>query len=369
MNDAPLLNLLVDLDSSLAEPSPGVDAAAPAAADERTLAWIDDAFGGAWSSEALAGSNLVARREGAPIGFATLDSAGPRYAWLHGLAREPGVGIFGPIGVAADARGRGIGTRLVRGALHALRERGYARALIPAVGEGLVEFYARACGARVAERFERAALLRTSRRTLIMASGNGSNFAAVLDAARDGSLPITIAGLVCNDPSAYVLERARAAGVTRVRVVAWERAAETRAAYDARLLDAAASLQPDLVLLLGWMHLLSVPFVAAFPHLINLHPAFLPLDPQRDEVTLPDGTILPAFRGPRAVRDALDAGCRWTGATLHRVTIETDRGPVLTRKPVRVLEGEEEAQLMPRVHEIERVVVRGGVIRWLYEHP
>ncbi len=369
MKDAPLLNLVVDLDSSLAEPSPGVDIAAPAPADGQTLAWIDDAFGGAWSSEAFAGSNLVVRRNGDPIGFATLDSAGPRYAWLQGLAREPGIGIFGPTGVAPDARGQGLGTRLLRGALNALRERGYARALIPAVSEGLVDFYARACGARVAERFERAALLRPARRTLIMASGNGSNFAAVLDAARDGSLPIAIAGLMCNDPRAYVLERARSAGVTEVRVVAWDRAAESRAAYDARLLDAAASLQPDLVLLLGWMHLLSDAFVAAFPQLINLHPAFLPLDPQRDDVTLPDGTIAPAFRGPRAVRDALASGCRWTGATLHRVTIDTDRGPVLTRKPVRVFDGEEEARLMPRVHEIERVVVRTGVMRWLYEHP
>jgi phosphoribosylglycinamide formyltransferase-1 len=369
MNDAPLFNLVVDLEPHLAESSPGIEVAPPAPADGRTLAWIDDAFGGAWSSEAFAGSNLVARRNDDPIGFATLDASAPRYAWLEGLAREPGVGIFGPIGVVPDARGRGIGTRLLRAALKALRERGYARALIPAVGKDLVEFYARACGALVAERFERGGLLRASRRTLIMASGNGSNFAAVLGAARDGSLPIAVAGLVCNDPKAYAIERASAAGLTHVDVVAWDRAAETRAAYDARLLDAAKALQPDLVLLLGWMHLLSDGFVAAFPHLINLHPAFLPLEPQRDEVTLPDGAVAPAFRGSRAVRDALAAGCRWTGATLHRVTIETDRGPVLTRKPVRVLDGEEEAQLMPRLHEIERTVVRSGVMRWLYERP
>ena len=59
------------------------------------------------------------------------------------------------------------------------------------------------------------------------------------------------------------------------------------------------------MLLLGWMHLLSDSFVRAFPQMLNLHPAFLPLDPRRDDVVMPDGTQMPAFRGPRAVRDAL----------------------------------------------------------------
>ena len=64
-------------------------------------------------------------------------------------------------------------------------------------------------------------------------------------------------------------------------------------------------MRPDLVLLLGWMHLLSDGFVATFPELINLHPAFLPLDPQRDDVVFPDGAQTAAFRGAYAVRDAL----------------------------------------------------------------
>jgi phosphoribosylglycinamide formyltransferase-1 len=117
------------------------------------------------------------------------------------------------------------------------------------------------------------------------------------------------------------------------------------------------------------MHLLPVSFVRAFPELMNLHPAFLPLDPRRDDVVMPDGTAIPAFRGPRAVRDALAGSSRWVGATLHRVTGETDRGPVMARKPLRVRDGESEEELMERVHEIERGVVRAGVTRWLYERP
>jgi phosphoribosylglycinamide formyltransferase 1 len=121
------------------------------------------------------------------------------------------------------------------------------------------------------------------------------------------------------------------------------------------------------VLLLGWMHLLSGSFVRAFPQMLNLHPAFLPLEPERDDVVMPDGTKTAAFRGPHAVRDALAASSEWVGATLHRVTDATDRGPVLARKPLRVGPGEGEAHLMERVHEIERGVVRAGITRWLYE--
>jgi phosphoribosylglycinamide formyltransferase-1 len=199
-----------------------------------------------------------------------------------------------------------------------------------------------------------------------MASGNGSNFQAVADAVRSETLPIDIVALMSNNLHAFALVRARDAGIPS-HVIAWNRRDESREQYDRHLLDAAAAERPDLVIMLGWMHLLSNSFVDAFAEIVNLHPAFLPLDPARDELTMPDGTQIPAFRGPRAVTDALAASSPWVGATLHRVTQATDRGPVLARKPVRVARGEEEAQLMERVHEIERGVVRSGLMRWLYE--
>jgi phosphoribosylglycinamide formyltransferase 1 len=363
-----MFNLVVELDRRFeTEPVAGIDVGLPGLPDERTTAWIDDVFGGSWSSEAHAGSNIVARRDGAPAGFATIDPQGLRFAWLDGLAREPGIGVFGPLGVAPGERKRGLGTLLLRRALDALRERGYERALIPAVGDELIQYYARSVGAQIVERFERDSLYRPARRVLVMASGNGSNFQAVLDASLCSALPIEIAGLLANNPRAYVLERARHAGMESIKVVAWNRNEETREEYDARLLAAAQSARPDLVLLLGWMHLLSDSFVGAFPELLNLHPGFLPLDPARDEVTMPDGARIPAFRGARAVRDALAASSAWVGATLHRVTNATDRGPVLARKPLRVAEGEDEEHLTDRVHDIERAVVRAGIMHWLYE--
>jgi phosphoribosylglycinamide formyltransferase-1 len=363
-----LFNLIADLDEHRsAEPPKRFNVAEPVEADERTLAWIDDVFGGWWSSEAYAGANIIARAGNEPAGFVTID-ASMKFSWLDGLAREPGVGVIGPFGVAPDSRSQGLGRALVRSGLNALMDRGYERALIGAVGsEELARYYADAAGARIAERFDRAALLRPRRRTLVMASGNGSNFQAVLDAARSGVLPIEVVALLSDNPGAYAIQRARTAGMDSVRVVAWNRGAEPRREFDARLLEAARSVEPDLVLLLGWMHLLSGSFVSAFPEMLNVHPAFLPLDPERDDVVMPDGTRTPAFRGPHAVRDTLAASCVWVGATVHRVTADTDRGPVLARKPLRVESGEEEAPLMERVHELEREVVRAGVMRWLYE--
>ena len=370
---AVLANLVVELDERFdarrAPPEPrDVLVAAPVEADERVLAWIDAEFGGCWSSEAHAGKNALAFRGDMPAGFATFDPKGLRFAWLRGLARERDVGMFGPLGVASHLRGGGIGRALVWHALAGLRATGYARGLIAAVGdEALIRFYTEAAGARVAERFDAASLTAPRPRVAVMASGSGTNLQAVLDGTRSGRLPIDVVALIANDPQAGAIERARAAAVPTIEILPWRRNEEPRAAYDARLLQAVTAIAPDLVLLLGWMHLLAEPFVNAFPNVLNVHPAFLPLDPENDDVGLPDGSRIPAFRGPQAVRDALAAGSAWVGATVHSVTPETDRGPVLARKPLRVARGDTVSSVMERLHPIEHRLVAGAIVRWLYE--
>ena len=222
-----LCNLVVDLGEPFATDSPaGVEIAAAGVADERTLAWIDDTFGGFWSSEARAGRNVIARRGDTPVGFATIDAKGLNFVWLEGIARDASLGIFGPLGVAHDERKSGLGTALLRSALNALRERGYDRALIAAVGEELVGYYSDAIGARVSQRFDRDALYRPARRTLVLASGNGSNFQALVDATREGTLPLDLVALFSNNLHAYALVRARDAGVPS-HLVAWNRGAES----------------------------------------------------------------------------------------------------------------------------------------------
>jgi phosphoribosylglycinamide formyltransferase-1 len=331
------------------------------------LAWIDMEFGGAWSSEALAGKNLIVRSGRRYAAFATYDPQGVSYAWLRGAAQEPGTGVFGPFGVAPEFRGSPLGENVLVATLCALREAGYARALIPAVGEGaLVQYYARACDAEVVERFDGAHFTSKRYRTVVLASGNGSNFQSVIDGVAAGDIPLDLALLLTNRANAYALERAGIAGVAHV-AFPWDRKAQSRAEYDRALLEIVRREEPDLLLLLGWMHVLDDVFVAAHPHTINIHPAFLPLDQRRDEVGFPDGSVTPAFRGAHAVRDALAWGSRWVGASCHRVTLEADRGPVLTRKPLAIAPGETEEAILDRLHPLEHRVLAGGIRRWVFE--
>ncbi len=371
-----MVNLLVELDARFdadarARALRTLDAAGYTCdtserADERTLAWIDETFGGTWSGETAAGSAYVARRDGAPVGFAAFDARGLHFAWLRGLGTRDGVGIFGPFGVAPEHRGRGVGAALLTLALCALRARGYAQALIPAVGgDPLIAYYARACGAFVIEHFDLASFTPRPVRTVVMASGSGSNFQAVIDRVREG-LPLDLTALVCNKRQAYAIERARGAGIEAV-VLPWDRATRSRAQYDAELCAAVAACAPEMILLLGWMHLLDRTFVETFPELINVHPAYLPLDGSRNEVGMPDGSTIPAFRGAHAIGDALAAKSPWVGVSVHLVTLETDRGPILARKPLRVRADEAEATLMERVHAIEHHLVIAGIRRRLFE--
>lgn len=334
---------------------------------ERILAWIDEEFGGTWSSEAATGGIWIAEDSAGPVGFAAYDPRGLRFHWLRAWTQRPSVGIFGPMGVVPRARRTGLGTTLVRAALFSLAERGYRQALIPAVaadGE-LPDFYERAAGARFVENVD---LLRRGRRwrTTVLASGNGSNFQAVVDAVAAGSLPLEISALVVNRPQAFALERAALAGVPAT-TVRWDRGGESREAYDERLLRVVAETEPQLLLLLGWMHVLPATFVARFPETLNVHPAFLPLDPAADSVTMPDGTTIPAYRGAHAFDDALAAGSPWAGASVHRVGVAVDRGELLARAPIRLDETLGRDAQFEALHAIERRVVATAVRRWAFE--
>ncbi len=337
---------------------------------ERILAWIDAEFGGTWSSEAAAGGIWIAEDERGPIGFAAYDPRGLRYHWLRAWAERDSVGVFGPIGVLERARGTGLATVLARAALFSLRERGYRQALIPVVRPDLVPFYERALDARLVESVDVGRGGRRAR-TVVLASGNGSNFEAVAQAAGAAAaaaeaLPLEIAGLVVNRSGAFALERARRLAIPAT-LVAWDRGAESRETYDGRVLAAVAAYEPELVLLLGWMHVLPATFVARFPEALNVHPAFLPLDPAADVVTMPDFTTIPAFRGARALDDALAAGSAWAGASVHRVGVAVDRGVVFARAPLRLVAGEARSDLDARLHALERRVVRTAILRWSWE--
>ncbi len=333
--------------------------------DERLAAWIDFHFPGSWwSFEAGAGSAWVAERGGRIAGFAAFGARGLTFRWLRAWRERADVGVFGPFGVAEAQRGSGVGAALLTAALCALRETGYRFALIPAVGgDALIAMYERRTGASVVEEIS----YDVGRfRAVILASGAGTNARNVLERASAGALPLEIMAVIANDPRAGALDAARAHGV-EVPAVVWDRARETRAQYDARLIEAVARTRPQLVLLLGWMHLLPPEFPARFPATINLHPSFLPLDPAADEVIAPDNTVIPALRGAHALRDALRAGVPWTGASVHYVTEATDRGAVLVRIPLPVGDVTTPEALRERVRPVEFTAVSAAIRRWSFE--
>ena len=104
--------------------------------------------------------------------------------------------------------------------------------------------------------------------------------------------------------------------------------------------------------------------MASFSEILNLHPAYLPLDPAADRVTLPDRSTQRVYRGPRAVDDALSDGAGWIGATVHRVERAVDRGAVIARAALQLRPGEPREELEARLHALERDVVREAIVRW-----
>lgn len=169
----------------------------------------------------------------------------------------------------------------------------------------------------------------------VLASGSGSNFEALTAALNVAGSPARVEVLVCNVPGAGALARAERLGVSSV--VAAHRDFAGREAFDAQLVELLRDRGIELVCLAGYMRLVSSTFLRAFPaRVLNLHPA-----------------LLPSFPGLHAVRQALDAGVRVTGCTVHFVDEGTDTGPIIAQAAVPVLPGDDEASLGARVHAAE----------------
>jgi phosphoribosylglycinamide formyltransferase-1 len=330
--------------------------------DERLCAWIDWQFAPSWwSSETRDGSVWYAQTAGGEIaGFAAFGSYDRSAQWLAAYRQRSDVGLFGPYGVAEAHRKTGIGSALLTAALCGLAD-DVPNAVIPAVGgEQLIASYQQRTDAQVVETYDFD--LRPAR-AVIMASGNGTNAQAVIDEVQAGNSALTIAAVVTNDASARVRERARNADLAEEAIV-WDRAGESRAAYDARVSEAVARYEPDLILLLGWMHLLPAAFLERFPETLNVHPAFLPFDPRSDDVVMPDGTSIPAFRGARSPEATIKAGVAWAGASVHKVTPATDRGAILVRTPLALAPGTTLAQFRDGIRPLEHAAVTKAIRRW-----
>jgi phosphoribosylglycinamide formyltransferase-1 len=133
---------------------------------------------------------------------------------------------------------------------------------------------------------------------------------------------------------------------------------------EAKLASLLRLFQVDLLVLAGWMRILSASFLEQFPRrVINLHPALLPDNGQGTTYTTTGGIALPVFRGLHAVRQALDARVKVTGSTVHYVTAEVDAGPVICREEVAIEAGDTEETLHERIKAVEHQLIVEAVRR------
>jgi phosphoribosylglycinamide formyltransferase-1 len=171
----------------------------------------------------------------------------------------------------------------------------------------------------------------------VLGSGSGSNFQALLDAIDEGRLLARVAIVLSDNPQAFILERARAQGIPAQLIDCGGHArlfpGDEQSRVAAILLEAGV----DYVCLAGFMRLVKRPLLAAFPgRILNIHPS-----------------LLPAFPGLEAWKQALDAGVDETGCTVHLVDDGMDTGPIVMQERVPVLPGDTPASLHARIQQVE----------------
>lgn len=186
---------------------------------------------------------------------------------------------------------------------------------------------------------------------VILISGAGSNMTAIADAARRErwaeTLDARVAAVIANRPQAAGLAAARERDLPTE--VVDHRGFDSREAFDAALAQAIDAHAPALVVLAGFMRILTPGFVARYAgRLINIHPS-----------------LLPAFPGLDTHRRAIEAGCRVAGASVHHVTAELDHGPILEQAAVPVLAGDTPERLAARVLAQEHRIYPRAVARLL----
>ena len=179
----------------------------------------------------------------------------------------------------------------------------------------------------------------SSFRVVVLASGGGTNLQAILDQLHGGEEGIEVVGVGSDKQGAMALERASRAGVETAVFTAAEY--KDRAARDQALGDWIEGCEPDLVVLAGYMQLLSPEFVGRFRNrVINVHPA-----------------LLPAFPGINAVQQAIDHGAKITGVTVHFVDEGVDSGPIIMQRPVPVAPNRDWDETERAIHATEHALL------------
>ncbi len=164
-----------------------------------------------------------------------------------------------------------------------------------------------------------------------LASGGGTNLQAIIDRCADGSIDAEIALLICNNPGAGALQRAADAGVPAL--VIDHRDYAERSDFDRAIVDALKKAAVDLVVLAGFMRIVTETILDAFPsRVMNIHPA-----------------LLPAFPGLHVQKKAIEYGAKFSGCTVHFVDAGVDTGPIIIQAVVPIHDDDTEASLSARI--------------------
>jgi len=186
------------------------------------------------------------------------------------------------------------------------------------------------------------------KRIVVLVSGEGSNLQALIDACQQGRINAQISAVFSNKSAAYGLERARLADIPAQALDV--KAYEDRAAFDIALADAIEAYQPDLVVLAGYMRILTADFVQRFAgRMINIHPS-----------------LLPKYPGLHTHRQAIDNQDDEHGTSVHFVTEQLDGGPVILQAKVPVFSDDSEDDLVARVQTQEHNIYP-LVVSWFVE--
>ncbi|MBL5829325.1 phosphoribosylglycinamide formyltransferase [Serratia fonticola] len=186
------------------------------------------------------------------------------------------------------------------------------------------------------------------KKIVVLVSGQGSNLQALIDACQQGRIAATIVAVFSNNAQAYGLQRAEEAGIAAQALDAKDFA--DREAFDAALAQAIDQYQPDLVVLAGYMRILSNAFVQYYAgRMLNIHPS-----------------LLPKYPGLHTHRQAIDNGDAEHGTSVHFVTEQLDGGPVILQAKVPIFPGDEEDEVIERVQTQEHTLYP-LVVSWFIE--
>jgi phosphoribosylglycinamide formyltransferase-1 len=169
----------------------------------------------------------------------------------------------------------------------------------------------------------------------VFASGRGTNFAAIIRAVKKGIIKANLTLLVCDNPKALALGKAKRAGV-KIALVKREDFA-TKEDFEVKIIGHLEENKIDLIVLAGFMRILGPELVQKYNgRILNIHPA-----------------LLPSFKGTQGIKDAFDYGVKVTGVTVHFVDEAMDHGPIILQAPVKIEEGDTLESLEAKIHKLE----------------